>query len=119
MTTSLICRVNITSMLLIRNTQKKQNPDLRSPFFAGDAGHKGGDEKNEEDGGEDHDNTDAGALVELTRDHQVGLDVTISGSGWDLIRDQMSVQVKLFYSGSVESVLEGLLWIDCEPMTEA
>ena len=91
-------------------------PDLGSSFFAGDAGNKGGNEENEEDGCEDHDNTDAGALVKVTGDHEVRLDLTITRSGWD-IRDQMSVKMKIFYSGSVEGLLKGLLWIDCEPMT--
>ena len=40
-------------------------PHLWSPLLPDDAGHEGSDEKDEEDGGEDHDDADGGALVDV------------------------------------------------------
>ena len=51
---------------------------LNSPLLAGDAGNKGGDQEYEEDGGKDHDDADACAFMQVTRDHKIGLNFTLN-----------------------------------------
>ena len=65
---NIVEKYNATMSLLFRSQGKNQRASLshlRSPLLPDDAGDEGGDEEDEENSGEDHDDADGGALIDV------------------------------------------------------